>query len=204
MQALSRGAGRTPSKWQMREDEIGAVVGVEMKFADAGASERHHLIGGGRRGDERMRFRIALQSLEAVGEPLRHARAGLFGEARDLLEIADRHDARHDRNRNAARPRLVEKAEIDVIVEKELRNGARRAGVDLRLQRVEILLDRRAFGMSFRIGRNRNLEIADGANAAHEIGRRADSPADAARRPRRRPLGGSPRSATMWRTPASQ
>ena len=154
------------------EDEVGAIIGVEVEFIDAGARQAHHLLDGGRRGDERARLRIFVQSVEALGEPARHARSGLLRETGDLLEIADRHDAGHDRNCDSPPARLVEEFEVDVIVEEELRDGARRAGVDLRLKRVEILFDRGAFRMAFGIGRHGNLKIADPANAAHEIGRR--------------------------------
>ena len=66
------------------------------------------------------------------GQPVRHARAGLRGEICGLLEVLDRHDARHDRNVDPARANLVEIAEIDVVIEEELGDRAVGAGIDLR------------------------------------------------------------------------
>jgi hypothetical protein len=79
----------------------------------------------------------------------------------------------------------------------------RRAGIDLGLEHVDVGLDVGAVGMLLRIGRDRDLDVGDALDAGDEIGAvlvaagmRRVALADAA--------DGSPRSATMWRTPASR
>ena len=46
---------------------------------------------------------------------------------------------------DAAGAHLVEKAEIDLVLEEELGDGARRAGIDLGLQHVDVLIERGGF-----------------------------------------------------------
>ena len=71
-------SARTPSRWQMREDEIGAVHRVEMEIVDAGSTRSIDLLGGHRRRDQRAGFGIVVQPVETVGEPSRHAGAGAW------------------------------------------------------------------------------------------------------------------------------
>ena len=101
----------------------------------------------------------------------------------------DGNDAGHDRDGDAARAHAVDVAEVHLVVEEELADGARGAGVDLRLQHVDIGLDRGRFRMLLGIAGDRDLERRDGLDAAHEIGgvdvaagRRLIALADAARR----------------------
>ena len=73
----------------------------------------------------------------------------------------------------------------------------------LRLQIVEVGCGARRFGMGLGIGRDADLEIGDASEPGDEIG--GIGIAAGVRRGRPRPpAGGSPRSATMWRMPASQ
>ena len=67
--------------------------------------------------------------------------------------------------------RLVEKAEIDIIIKEKLRDGARGPRIDLGLQHVEIDIKGRAFGMLFRIGRHRDFEIPVQARCFHQFRR---------------------------------
>ena len=69
-----------------------------------------------------------------------YKRQGLAGEIRGLLEVLDGHDAGQNRDLDAARAHLVEIAEIDVVIEEELGDRPRRAGIDLLLERIDICL----------------------------------------------------------------
>ena len=64
--------------------------------------------------------------------------------------------------------------------------------------------DVRAVGMLLRIGRDRHFDVGDALDAGDQIGARSGSRRDAARISPPTPPVGSPRSATMWRTPASR
>ena len=70
--------------------------------------------------------------------PGRQDRAAAGGQFLHLHEIADRHDAGHDRHGDAGGRGAVEEAEIELGIEEELRDGARGAGIDLAFQIVEI------------------------------------------------------------------
>ena len=64
-----------------------------------------------------------------------------LGEILHLLEVLHRQDARHDRDVDAARAHPVEIAEIEIVLEEELRDRARRAGIDLGLEHVDVGVD---------------------------------------------------------------
>src|ERR1700709_1948327 len=96
-----------------REYEIGAVHGVEVEGIDAVLGELLDLAGRDRRRDQLACVRIVVEALALFREPRRHAGAGAFGEIRGLLEILPWENARHDRNRNAARPHPVEITEVE-------------------------------------------------------------------------------------------
>ena len=72
-------------------------------------------------------------------------------------------------NVDAARADAVEIAEVVVVVEEELRDGAVRAAIDLGLQRVDIGIERCGFRVLLRIGGDGDLEIADRLDAGDEI-----------------------------------
>ena len=140
-----------------------------MQMRDAAVDEVDHLLGAYRRGDEAAGRRIVFETLEALGEPGGHARAGAAGEIGGLLEILHRHDARHDRDFDPRRGGDVEKAEIDGIVEEELGDRAVGAGVDLALQRLDVVQQGRALRVLFGIGGDRDLEIAGALDRGDEI-----------------------------------
>ena len=71
---------------------------------------------------------------------------------------------------DAARAHAVEIAEVEVVVEEELGDGARRAGVDLGGEHVDVGLDGRAVGMLLGIGRDRDLGVALPLDAGDQIG----------------------------------
>ena len=68
------------------------------------------------------------------------------------------------------RPNPVEVAKIVFVLEEKLSDGAHGAGIDLRLQHVEVGFDGGTFRMFLRIGGNRDLDIRDAANAGNEVG----------------------------------
>src|SRR3954454_20282981 len=123
------------------EHEVGAVHGVEVKSVDAVLGELLHLAGGDGGGHQLPRFGVVVEALEFFREPVRHRGAGAGHEIAGLLEIVHRHDARHDRNRDAAGADPVEIAKVEVVVEEHLRDGARSTGIDLGLEHVDVGID---------------------------------------------------------------
>src|SRR4051812_231068 len=130
-----------------REYEIGAVHGVKMEGVDAVLGEFLHLPCGDRRCDQLAGVGIVVEPVELFRQPCRHGGAGAGHEVAGLLEIVHRHDAGHDRNRDAAGANAIEIAEIQVVVEEHLGDGAGSAGIDLGLQEIDIGLEVWAFGV---------------------------------------------------------
>src|ERR1700735_350412 len=75
-----RGARAQPDQMADREHQISAVHSVEVQLLDAVVDEIDHLLGADRRRDEAARRGIVLETVKAVSEPLRHARARAAGE----------------------------------------------------------------------------------------------------------------------------
>src|SRR5258705_775380 len=142
------------------EHEVGAVHGVEVEGVDAMLRQLLDLAGGDGGGHQLAGLGIVVETFELVREPVRHRGAGTGDKIAGLLEIVHRHDAGHDRNRDAAGANPVEIAKVEVVVEEHLRNRARSTRIDLGLDHVDVGVDVRAFRMFFGIGRNRNLDIA--------------------------------------------
>src|SRR6185437_4116643 len=142
-----------------RKHEVRAVHGVEMKGIDAVLGELLHLAGRDGGGDQLAGLGVVVEALELVRQPRRHGGAGAGHEAARLLEIVHRHDARHHRDIDAARADAVEVAEVEIVVEEHLGNGAGGAGVDLGLQRVDVGIEARALRMLLRIGRDRDFDV---------------------------------------------
>ena len=104
----------------------------------------------------------------------------------------------------AARSR---KSQEQIDVEEELGDRPVGAGVELVLQIVEVVPGALRLGMGLGIGGDADLEIGDPLQPGDEVGGKGVAARDAAHSARRwssARLGGSPRSATMWRMPASQ
>src|SRR5437588_3547674 len=142
-----------------RKHEVRAVHGVEMKGVDAVLGELLHLAGRDGGGNELARLGVVVEAFELVRQPVRHGGARAGHEVPRLLEIVHRHDAGDDRDIDAAGANAIEIAEVEVVIEEHLRDGTRRAGVDLGLQRVDVGIDGRALRMLLRIGRNRDFDI---------------------------------------------
>ena len=119
-------------------DEIGAVERVEVELADALVDQLHDLLGGDRRRNQLRGLRVVVEAVEAARQPGGHGGAAAPGEPGDLLEIVDRHDARHDRRPDAARARRLQEAEVVGVVEEELGDDAVGARVDLGFEVVHV------------------------------------------------------------------
>src|SRR5512145_1613392 len=118
--------------------ELGTVQRVEVELVDPVFLQALHLIDRDTRGDQPPRIGVVVEPVEAFDEPRRNARTATLSKAEQLREARDRQDARHDLRGHAARRALVAETQEDVGVEEELRDRARRAGVDLGAQIVEV------------------------------------------------------------------
>ena len=103
--------------------------------------------------------------------PGRDRGAARRGHALQLREIRDRQYPRHDRHLDAGGAGAVAEAQEHIDVEKELRDRAAGAGVELRLQIIEIVAGAAGRRMGFGIGRDADLEIGDLFQSCDQIGR---------------------------------
>src|SRR5580700_2737890 len=141
------------------EHEVRAVHGVEVKGVDAVLGQFLHLAGRNGRGHQLAGVGIVVEAVEFLRKPVRHAGAGAGDEITRLLEIMHRHDAGHDRDRNAAGADAIEVTEVEVVVEEYLGDGAGRPGIDLGREHVDVGLEVAAFRMLLRIGGDRDLDV---------------------------------------------
>ena len=121
-----------------RISQLGSVQGKKVKIHHARGLQLSALFGGGRNGHHAPGFLIVFQSLEQMRHPGRHGGAAGLGELRGLNKVTDRQDARHDRYPDAGGARTLQKAQIDIGVKEELRNGTGGAGIDLAFQIIQI------------------------------------------------------------------
>src|SRR5688572_11957050 len=105
-----------------------------MKVFDAVALQLLHLLDSDRRSNESSRVGIFIETVEAMGEPIRDASAATLRHAEHLRESSDRQDAGNDRRLNAGSCTLIAKPQKHVGIEEELRDRARRSGIDFRFQ----------------------------------------------------------------------
>src|SRR5262249_793394 len=109
-----------------RGDQVAAVHGVGAEIGNArSGGTRHWAGGGGGRGGGG----ILGGALEPLREPVGHGGAAARGKRLGLLEVLHRQDAGHDRHVDAACAHAVEVAEVEVVLEEELGDRARGAGI---------------------------------------------------------------------------
>src|ERR1700716_1118148 len=113
-----------------REHEVRAVHRIEMKGIDAVFGELLHLSRRDRCGHQLSGLGVIVEAVELLGEPIRNGGAGAGDKIARLLEIVHRHNAGHDRNRDAAGTNPVEIAKVELVIEEHLCDGAARAGID--------------------------------------------------------------------------
>src|SRR5262249_43834138 len=86
--------------------------------------------------------RVILDFFQVHRKAIGTRRAKQSDEAVDLLDIGDRHDARHDGNVDSDPPGPLDKVEIEGVVEKELSDDEIQSGIDFLLEVSQILVAR--------------------------------------------------------------
>ena len=89
-------------------------------------------------------------AFQRLAYPARNLGATGVGEARQLREFSDRHDARHDGNRDAQLHALLDKLEVAVGIVEVLGNRRICTGIDLALEVKEVVAWR--FGLRVNSG----------------------------------------------------
>ena len=105
---------------------------------------------------------IVTEILQVLDHPTWQLGTTHFREAPQIGEIRDRHDARHDRNVDAALMGLVDKAEVGIGVVEVLGDGAIGTGRNLALEVVEIRQRASRLRMDLGIGRDLDAEMPSG------------------------------------------
>ena len=179
--------GPQPEQMADRVDEVGAVHGVEVEIADTPRSTRSSTCSAA------IAAAISLRVAGSSSSPSKRAASQSGTEAPvrcaklfACLKFCTGRMPGVIGHGDAARPHAVEIAEVEIVLEEELRDRARRAGIDLGLQHVDVGIDRGRVRMLLRIGRDRHLGIGDALDAGDQIGAVAHSRPDAARISRRR------------------
>ena len=117
------------------------------------------------------RARIVAVGAHALADPARDLGAAGLGEAAQLAEVGDRHDAGNDRRLDTERARIVDEAEIRVGVVEVLGDRAVRAGLDLGLEIAQVGQRIACLRVGFRVGRDLDLEVPAvfGADQRHQL-----------------------------------
>ena len=149
--------------------EVGAVQGVEVELVDPALFQTAALVGHHRRSHQLACFRVVIEALEKIGQPVGYLGAAKAGKFPDLCEIRDRQEARDDRHGDPGRAGPVQKPEIVVNIEEKLGDGAAGPTIDFALEIVEIGLGAGRRGVGFGIGGNGNLEIAHRTQPRHQV-----------------------------------
>lgn len=135
-----------------RINEISLVHGVEMQIPDAAINQADDLLGADCCGHETARFNIIFQAIKPAAQFGGDGCAGLGGEICGLFKILNRNDARHNGDRNSSIVGLIDKPQIQVIVEKELCDGAGRTSVNFLFQKINVSIEAGRFRVFFWIG----------------------------------------------------
>src|SRR4051794_20055105 len=166
-----RGRGRDTEQAEEGGRQLGAVQRVEVEPRQALGREAPALLDRDARGQHRVELGAVLHALEQGGEPGRDRGAAGGGEAADLGEAVDRHDAGHELGRDARDLERVAEAEDAVGIEAVLADEAGRPGVDLALQVLEVGERAAGLGMHLGVAGDADLEVGDGPEARHEVAR---------------------------------
>ena len=140
-----------------------------MELIDAVRTQHPALFSGDTGGNEFARFGFVIKAIKQISQPFRHACAGHSTKLFHRIEVCHRQNARHDRHVNAPGTGLVLKPQENIDVEKVLRDGAGRTGIDFHLKAIDILFHAARFGMGFGKARDADLEITDLFEALDEI-----------------------------------
>src|SRR3954467_4615277 len=116
-----------------RYNQIGAIERIEVEFMHPISMQPPALLGRERCRDEPARLRIIIESFEMRPHPGRDRGTARRGHALQLREIRDRQYPRHDRHLDTSGAGAVSEAQEHIDVEKELRDRAAGAGIELRL-----------------------------------------------------------------------
>src|SRR3954451_23108188 len=113
-----------------RDDQVGAIECVEMKFMHAVRMQSPALLSRERGRDEAARIRVIVKALEMRPHPGRDRGSASRGHAPELREIRNRQNSRHDRHVDAGSAGAVAETQEYIDIEKELRDRAAGAGVE--------------------------------------------------------------------------
>ena len=111
------------------------------------------------------RFDVVAVAREPVADPARDLGAAGVGEARQLREIADRHDAGHDGRVDAEAARVVAEAQVGVGVVEVLRDRRARAGAHLGREGPQVVVRAARLGVHLGIRRDLDVEPVAGLGA---------------------------------------
>ncbi len=120
--------------------------------------------------DQLPRGGTIVQPVEQPRHPGGHVGAAHRRHLLDRGKAHHRHDPRHDFGIDPGRRRRIAEPQERIGFEKELGDRAIGPGVDLALQIVQIVLGIGRIGMTFGIGRDRNLERVQLAQARDQRG----------------------------------
>ncbi len=149
--------------------QLGAVQRVEVKLIDTVLAKPLHLLDRHMSGDHAAGLGIFIETLEASAQPVRNGRAAALGKSQHLRKSGDRQNPRNDARGNTGGCAAIAIAQEHLRIEKELRDGAGGARIDLALEVGQVGLDAARFRMAFRIRSHRNLELTGALQAAHQV-----------------------------------
>ena len=110
------------------------IEGVEVEIRHAFLNQTMAEIGSSAGGNQLARFRVIVQALEPLEQPIRHRSPAALAEIHHPAEMANRHDTRHQRCINARRRDLVPKTQEQIDIEEILGDRAVGTIIDLRLE----------------------------------------------------------------------
>src|SRR3569832_2446899 len=109
---LLRAGGADAKQMADRENQIGAVHGVEMKGVDAVLVELLHLSRRNGCSDKLAGLGVVVEAVKLNSQPVRHRGAGAGDEISRLLEIVHQQKTGDDRNIDSAGADAVEEAKV--------------------------------------------------------------------------------------------